>query len=131
MRGWNSEKPTGLLKKAQRFLASAELLIDSGDLDSAVSRTYYALFFMAAALLEAKGFSFSSHKAVISAFGQHFAKTGELPSDFHRLLISGFEKRQMGDYLAETFFTIAEVSEMLEKSKQFLMLALDRLAHHF
>jgi len=86
---------------------------------------------MAEALLEAKGFSFSSHKAVISAFGQHFAKTGELPSDFHRLLISGFEKRQMGDYLAETFFTIAEVSEMLEKSKQFLMLALDRLAHHF
>jgi len=114
---------TGLINKAQKFLQSAQLLLDSGDLDSSTSRAYYAIFFIAEALLDAKGLSFSSHKAVISGFGQHFPKTGELPSNFHRLLINGFEKRQMDDYLSETSFSVDEVSELLEESKKFLIIA--------
>lgn len=37
----------GLLIKAERFLASARLLAESSDLDSAVSRVYYAAFYVA------------------------------------------------------------------------------------
>ena len=36
-----------LLAKAERYLSSAKLLMDSGDLDSAVSRIYYAAFYVA------------------------------------------------------------------------------------
>ncbi|MBI3595876.1 MAG: HEPN domain-containing protein [Nitrospirae bacterium] len=60
----------GLVRKAEKFLASAELLMDSGDMDSAVSRIYYAAFYIAEALLDALELSFSSHKSVISAFDQ-------------------------------------------------------------
>lgn len=96
------------------------MLADHGDLDSAVSRIYYAAFYVAESLLDVKGLSFSSHKAVISAFGQYFAKTGELDPDFHQFLINAFEKRQMGDYLSETHFTFEEIKELLNKTRQFL-----------
>lgn len=109
-----------LLNKAQRYLQSAGLLIDHSDLDSAVSRIYYASFYVAEALLDAKGLEFSSHRGVISAFGQHFAKTGELPPDFHKLLINAFEKRQLGDYLAETSFNLTEIRDLLSQAQAFL-----------
>lgn len=63
-----------LLQKAARFIQSAELLAKDGDFDSAISRLYYALFHIAQALLETVGLSFSSHRAVISAYGQRFAR---------------------------------------------------------
>ncbi|MBK7201714.1 MAG: HEPN domain-containing protein [Anaerolineae bacterium] len=34
-----------MLEKAARFIASAVLLIENDDYDSAVSRLYYAMFF--------------------------------------------------------------------------------------
>ena len=52
----------GLIRKAEKFLGSAQILMESGDLDSAVSRIYYAAFYVAEALLDALGLSFSSHK---------------------------------------------------------------------
>ena len=36
-----------LIEKARRYLRSAELLIHDGDYDSAVSRSYYAMFYSA------------------------------------------------------------------------------------
>jgi uncharacterized protein (UPF0332 family) len=41
------------------------------------------MFYVAEAFLEGEGLSFSSHSAVISAFGQYFARTGRIPTDFH------------------------------------------------
>ncbi len=61
-----------LLSRARRYIKSAKLLIKDGDHESAVSRVYYAMFYSVEALLLTKGLSFSSHKAVISTFGQHF-----------------------------------------------------------
>ena len=119
-----------LLAKAGRYLQSARLLLDSGDLDSAVSRLYYAASYVAEALLDAKGLSFSSHRAVISAFGQQFAKTGELHPDFHKLLLAAFEKRQMGDYLAETSFSENEVDDLLKQAQSFLEAGKAWLVHN-
>ena len=54
-----------LLRKARRYLESARLLSDAGDYDSAVSRTYYAAFYVAETLLDRLGLAYSSHRAVI------------------------------------------------------------------
>jgi len=105
---------TNLLRKSQRYLASARLLRESGDYDSAVSRAYYAAFYLAEVLLDRLGLSFSSHRGVISGFGQEFAKTGRLDPRFHRLLISAFEKRQRADYLADAGLDAAEVGLLIE-----------------
>ena len=91
-----------LLAKAERYIRSAQLLAQHGDLDSAASRLYYAMFYMAEALLAARGLSFSSHSAVISAYGQHFARTQVLDPRFHRALLTAFSQRQLGDYAVDS-----------------------------
>jgi uncharacterized protein (UPF0332 family) len=112
-----------LLRKAQRYLDSATLLREAGDLDSAVSRAYYAAFYLAEVLLDTLGRSFSSHRAVISAFGQEFAKTGRLDPRFHRLLIAAFEKRQRADYLADAGLDEAEVGQLIADVESFAQAA--------
>jgi len=96
----------GLIGKARRYLRSAELLIQDGDYDSAVSRSYYAMFYSAEAALLKKKMSFNSHKGVISAFGRHFVKTGIFEQRLGRDLNVAFGERQVGDY--ESNFSISE-----------------------
>ncbi len=91
-----------LFDKAERFIRSAQILAADGDFDSAASRLYYAMFYIAEGLLEAKGLSYSSHKGVISTFGQVFAKANEIDPRFHQALLSAFSQRQLGDYRLET-----------------------------
>ena len=86
---------SGLLGKALRTLQSARLLLTDGDYDGAVSRAYYAMFYVAEALLLAKGMTFSSHSAVISAFGKEFAKPGTMPGEYHRYLLDAQEARNI------------------------------------
>ena len=66
----------GLLAKEGRSIRSARLLLTDGDYDTPVSRGYYAMFYVAEALLLARGLAFSKHSAVIGAFGKEFARTG-------------------------------------------------------
>ncbi len=49
----------GLLQKAYRNIRSAKLLVGDGDFDTAVSRAYYAMFYVAEALLLSKGLAYS------------------------------------------------------------------------
>ncbi len=72
---------SSLIERAQKYLKSAEILLEEGDYESSVSRTYYAMFYSAQAVLLTKNMSFSSHKGVISAFGEHFVKTGIFPKE--------------------------------------------------
>lgn len=109
----------GLLRKARRYLESARLLSDAGDYDSAVSRTYYAAFYVAETLLDRLGLAYSSHRAVISAFGQEFAKTNRLEPRFHRILIAAFEKRQRADYLADAGLDADDVNQLIEEVTSF------------
>lgn len=64
------------IEKAGKFLITAEHALNIGDFDSCVSRSYYAMFFVAEASLLTKNLSASAHKGVISLFGEHFVKTG-------------------------------------------------------
>jgi uncharacterized protein (UPF0332 family) len=95
-----------LIEKARRYLRSTELLIQDGDYDSAVSRSYYAMFYSAETELLKKKMAFTSHKAVISAFGKHFVKTGIFDKQMGRDLNIIFGQRQLGDY--ESNFSISE-----------------------
>ena len=94
-----------LLEKAKRSLEAARVLLKRGDEDFAVSRSYYALFYLSEALLLSKGRGFSSHKAVISGIFEHFIKTKELAASFHQTLHRAFDLRQKCDYLSTTEIT--------------------------
>jgi uncharacterized protein (UPF0332 family) len=107
-------------EKAQQYIHSAAILMDEGDYDSAASQLYYAMFYIAQAMLENLGLSFSSHKAVISAFGQHFAKSGEFDPRFHRALIDSFNQRQLGDYAAQSGLNRSDIEIMLVSANEFM-----------
>jgi len=108
-----------LLKRAERYLRSAELLLKEGDYESTVSRVYYAMFYSAEALMLTFDLTFSSHKGIISAFGEHFIKTGIFPKELGRELNRAFEKRQLGDYGYTFLITKEEAEEILESGRRF------------
>lgn len=66
--------------------------------DTSASRSYYAMFYAAEALLFAKGLNFGSHRSVISLFVEHFVKTGVFKPEMGKKLSKTFEKRLLGDY---------------------------------
>jgi len=101
------------LRKAAQNLAAAELLLQSGFDDIAASRAYYAMFYVAEALLFTKGMAFSSHSAVIAAYGKEFARTGLLKPEHHKHLRDAFQARQVGDYGVEKEVSSSKVAELI------------------
>jgi uncharacterized protein (UPF0332 family) len=87
-----------LLAHAKESLAAARLSREAGYQGFPASRAYYAMLYVAEAILLGKGLSFSKHAAVVAAFGEHFVKVGIVPAHFHRYLIHAMEVRHAGDY---------------------------------
>ena len=109
-----------LVKRAKRYIKSAEVLLKDGDYESSVSRTYYAMLYSTQATLLTKNLSFSSHKGVISALGKHFIKTDILPKEMGRELNRAFEKRQLGDYGYTFVISKDEAEGILKNGKKFV-----------
>ena len=114
---------TALLRKAGESLRAAQLLATNELLDFAASRAYYTMFYVAEAFLLNEGLTFSSHAAVISAFGRDFARTGRVPAEFHRYLIDAQDLRNQGDYDIDSAITESEANELIGHAQQFLELA--------
>ncbi len=119
-----------LLNKAQRSIVAAQNLIQQGFYDFAVSRAYYAMFYIAEALLDKEGLSFSSHAAVISAFGQHLARTGKVPNEFHRYLIDAQAQRTRADYDSFSNLSQADAEEIINQAQAFLVVGQQNLAYN-
>ena len=118
-----------LLDKALDTIESAELLLDHEKTDVAAGRAYYALFYVAEALLNEKGLQFSEHGDVIGAYGKQFSKTKLLDQKFHRWLIEGFDTRQIGDYQVDTKIEMDAVADMINQAREFLEAAQEYLAN--
>jgi uncharacterized protein (UPF0332 family) len=112
-----------LLRKAQDSLRAAKLLADQGFYDFAISRAYYTMFYVAEAFLLGEGVAYSRHSGVIAGFGQLFAKTGRVPTEFHRYLIEGESSRNIGDYDISSELSQAEAAEQIARAARFLELA--------
>jgi uncharacterized protein (UPF0332 family) len=109
-----------LIQRATKYLQSAEMLLKEQDYESSVSRTYYAMFYSAEAILLTQNLSYSSHKGIISAFGEHFVKTGVFPKEMGRELNRAFEKRQIGDYGHKFVISEEEAEEILVGGRKFV-----------
>ncbi|HNQ95474.1 MAG TPA: HEPN domain-containing protein [Anaerolineales bacterium] len=118
-----------LLDKARRSIKTAQKIFKDGEVDFAGSRAYYALFYIAEALLLERGLAFSSHSAVIANFGKEFARTQTLNPKFHNYLIKAQDRRNIGDYAIGSHLTEDEVREMLDWAKEFLKAAKIFLTH--
>lgn len=109
-----------LLKRSERYLKSAALLLNDGGYESAVSRVYYAMFYATQAVLLTKKLSFSSHKSVLAMFGEYFIKTEIFPKEMGRELNRAFAKRQIGDYTHAFVISHDEAVQLLAAGRQFV-----------
>ena len=95
--------PIDLMDKASKASASAKLLLDSGDVDGACNRAYYAMFDAARAALIWSAATVEpavakTHSGLISAFSLHLVKTGRLPVELGKALNRAAEIRLVADY---------------------------------
>lgn len=109
-----------LLKKALDAIEVAEGILDMNKPEMAAGRAYYAMFYIAEALLYEKGLEFKTHGQVIGAYGKEFAKTKELDPKYHRILRAGFDARISGDYDVDTDISNQLVANMINDAKDFL-----------
>jgi uncharacterized protein (UPF0332 family) len=119
-----------LLTRARESMRAARIMIREDLANIAASRAYYALFYIAEALLLSRGLAFSSHSAVIAAFGKEFARSNVLDPKFHRYLIASQDLRQTGDYGVEQNVSISDASQLVDWADEFLTAAETYLLNH-
>ncbi|MCX6616596.1 MAG: HEPN domain-containing protein [Acidobacteria bacterium] len=113
------ERTQKFLFKASGAIRAAELLLND-EPEFAVGRAYYALFYIAVALLAERDLSFRKHGGVHAAFAEHFIKSGLLDAKYHRWLLDAFDQRLQGDYGVDATVTADDAEHIIERAKQFL-----------
>ena len=112
------------MTKASRALASAKLLLDSGDVDGACNRAYYAMFDAARAALLSISAPVPAeiartHSGLITAFSLHLVKPGLVAVDHGRSLNKVEDLRLIADYKGDPV-TLKNAAWALEQSEKFL-----------
>jgi uncharacterized protein (UPF0332 family) len=71
------------------------------------------------------GLSFSSHSAVIPAYGKEYSKTKDLDPKFHKYLIEVQDFRSQGDYDYGPGVAASQVRNAVDWASEFLKAAKD------
>jgi uncharacterized protein (UPF0332 family) len=115
-----SEESARYLERAEHALAAAAALAKAGFAADVASKTYYAMFYAAQALLKAEGIEVIQHSAVESEFGYRFAKTGRIDPRFHRMLLDARKIREIADYDLQEEIVEPVAALKLEEGREFV-----------
>ena len=106
-----------LYQKSLEAQKAAQVLFVEQLYSFAVGRAYYAMFYMAEAVLLTKDLSYSKHSGVIGGFNKIFVYTEPIFEPMmSELLSEGFDMRNVGDYDTYTHITKDQAQDLLEKS---------------
>jgi len=86
------------LEKGAASLRAAELCLEAGLFDDAVSRAYYAAFHHVQAVLLTAGLQSRSHAGAHDLFYLHFVRTGAIPPHVAKLFAGLQRFREQADY---------------------------------
>jgi uncharacterized protein (UPF0332 family) len=109
-----------LLNRADESHEAAQVLLKGSFWNFSAAQSYYTMFYLMEALLHSKGLEFSSHSAVIAAFGREFSKTKILDPKFHNHIIVTQRRRETGHYGVENVITQEEAIESFEWADEFI-----------
>jgi uncharacterized protein (UPF0332 family) len=107
-------------RKAADCVEDSQILLDYDRPAASVARAYYAMFHAATAALAIKGIKRSSHRGLLSAFGEYLVKPGLIDSKYHRSLIEAFELRQHTDYEPIADVDNEQAREILDNAIDFV-----------
>lgn len=111
------------LRKAERALAAAQLLLSNGEVEGACNRAYYAMFDAAhaalcASRLDATPF-IKTHRGLMNAFGLQLVQTGRLPKELGRTLNEIEQVRLLADY-TDTSIKPDKAAWAVEQAERFV-----------
>lgn len=107
-------------RKAADCTEDSQILLDNDRPAAAVTRAYYAMFHAATAVLIARDIKRSSHRGILSAFGEYLVKPGLIKKSLHQSLLEAFELRQQTDYEPITNVDNRQAREILDKAIDFV-----------
>lgn len=112
-----------LVRKSQKALKVARLALNAGDNDSAVSRSYYAMFDIARAALLRAGVAEDklprTHSGVIEAFRSHAVESGKIDRQLATQLSRTESLRIKADYTG-TEIELSEAKEVVRNAEHFV-----------
>lgn len=108
------------LESAKEKLKAAVDLLGNSDYKDSVSRSYYAIFTAARALLATKQLDSAKHSGVIALFNQHFVKTSIVHKETSKLIEKAKLYREQADY--GDFFVVSkeEAEAQIQSAKRFI-----------
>ena len=112
------------IRKAERALAGARVLLKSGDADGACNRAYYAMFDAAHAALfalQAEDITapIRTHNGLLAQFGRHVVLAGHL-ADVHGEALNKVQRlRQVADYSGDSV-SLADAGWAVEQASAFV-----------
>lgn len=111
------------LKQARVRLESSKTLLDIGNFEDSISRSYYAVLDAATASLIKKDIVPQSHSGAIQLFSLHYIKPGLVDKKFLRFFTKIERARLDADYKHERTFTTDEAREVFEEAVKFVEMA--------
>lgn len=107
------------LEHADESLAEASLLFEWEHYNASISRSYYAAFFTARAVLLTQGIEPKSHGGAHTLFNLHFIKTGKVDKKYSRLLVNMQKNREQADYASEKKFKKEDAEKIFRHATEF------------
>jgi uncharacterized protein (UPF0332 family) len=108
------------LESAREKLSAAEDLFEKRHYKDSVSRSYYAIFTAARALLATERLDSSKHSGVISLFNQHFIKSGEVRKEASKWLERAKLYREQADYGDFYIVSVSEAEAQIQSAREFI-----------
>jgi len=113
------------IKKSGTYLKDADLLIANNSIESAVSRAYYAMFYMVEALLFSIANHAHTHQGVLSQFSKYFIKTEIFEKKYSNILTKALNQRLIGDYEIGKGVEPQLAVEIVADAHEFVQLVID------
>jgi uncharacterized protein (UPF0332 family) len=108
------------LSRSRQHLKSARDLLRNEDFADSVSRSYYAIFQAARALMALDGLDSRKHSGVVSLFNRHFIKSGKLDKHWAVVLKDARRSREMADYTDLAEFSREDAEEQVADAEAFV-----------
>jgi len=109
------------MEKAKQALLSAKENLKSGQLETALNRNYYAIFYSVMALGYKYDFATSKHSKLMGWFNKKFIHEEHVFDDeMYEIYSKAFERRQKCDYDITYKATPEMVKTLIEKSQYFI-----------
>lgn len=108
------------IQRSKETLSESKLMIESGYLNGAINRLYYACYYIVNALLFKNGITTQTHAGTKQMLGLHFVLTGKLSPKDSSVFATLFEKRHSSDYDDFAYYDRDTVEQLFPRAAEFI-----------